>query len=178
MGCGTGANIRLLIEEGFDVYGLDFSDQAIRICERLYPDAVYSVADMMNPPFPDSKFDCVVDVFSTFCLDEKGFSIFLSEVKRILKRGGHFFSYTPSKASDAWNNYLPAKRIDNSTLDGIRRDTSPYYGNFYNYRFIEESDIKKICDKSFELVYSEKVGRTYRNGQEYFEFLVFELRKK
>ncbi len=35
----------------------------------------------------------------------------------------------------------------------------------------------KLENYGFTIAYSEKVGRTYRNGEEYFEWLTIEARK-
>lgn len=117
VGCGSGANIRLLIEEGFDVYGLDFSPTAIDYCRKRYPNGQYTIADMTNTPYENCCFDCIVDVFSAYCFDRLTFeNSFLHEIYRILKPGGRFFSYTPSLNSDAWKIHAPAEKLDDRTL--------------------------------------------------------------
>ncbi len=115
----------------------------------------------------------LLDVFSSYCLDKSGFAKFLDEVSRLLRPGGRFFSYSPSKASDAFRDPGPSRRIDASTLDGIHRETSPYFGNSYPYRFISGQEYQEaLGTRGIRTVYSEKVGRTYNNGKEYFEFIV------
>ena len=85
----------------------------------------------------------------------------------------------PSKASEAFRNFAPAEKVDKSTLDGIRRKTSPYYGNFYPFRFMDGEDVKKFFDRErFEITYMEKVSRTYGMGTEQFAFIVFEVVKR
>ena len=129
-------------------------------------------------PYPENHFDVVVDVFSSYCLDEANFAIFLDEVGRLLRSGGRFFSYTPSKASDAFRNPEPSRRIDASTLDGIRRETSPYFGNDYSFRFISGNEyISALDGRDMRCVYNETVGRTYNGGKEYFEFVVIVAEK-
>jgi SAM-dependent methyltransferase len=100
-GCGSGANLWMLAKEGFDVYGVDTSEEAIILSEevlRSYKvNAALYVQNMMNPDFPDNFFDVVVDVFSSCCLDKEERKVYLKNVKRILKVNGLFFSYFPSK---------------------------------------------------------------------------------
>ncbi len=75
-------------------------------------------------------------------------------------------------------NCGPAEKIDRSTLDGIRRETSPYYGNFYPFRFMGPEDVERFFDKErFQISYMEKTSRTYGHMGERFEFLVFEVIK-
>jgi SAM-dependent methyltransferase len=177
VGCGSGANLWMIAREGFDAHGLDLSEEAIRLSARMLQHyktkATLSIGDMMACPFPDEYFDAVVDIFSAYCLDEVGFAFFLAEVRRLLKPRGRMFSYTPSKASDAFRNHAPARLIDASTLDGIRRPDSPFSGNLYPFRFIDkESYAAAIAEHSLEVTYCETVARTYNGGREYFEFVV------
>lgn len=181
-GSGTGANLRLLAEEGFRAYGIELSDEAVKLAPFLLgkntSNCEIVCGNMMSLPWNDETFEAVVDVFSSYCLNEEGYQIFIDEVYRTLRRGGKYFSYTPSKGSDAFVNYEPAKKIDASTLNGIYRESSPYYGNFYPFRFMDAGDIEKFfAGNRFKIDYLEKVHRTYRYMQEKFEFLVFEATK-
>lgn len=186
LGCGSGCNISMLLQEGYGTWGIDISSEAIELCKQLIPlkgisngnRAHLFVGDMRDLEFEDNSFDAVLDVYSSFCLNKSQWMECLKEVYRVLKPGGKFFCYTPSKNSDAFINFAPSVKIDESTLDGIHRENSPYYGNFYQFRFVDEREICADTSELFEIDYIERVGRTYRNGEEYFEFLVFELIKK
>jgi len=135
--------------------------------------ATLKAGDMTAAPYPAEHFDVVADVFSSYCLDEGEFYRFLDETARLLRPGGRFFSYTPSKASDAFRDPSPSQLIDPSTLDGIRREGAPYRGNFYPFPFIAPEDYAAALEaRGLKVVYNEVVGRTYRNGEEYFEFVV------
>lgn len=177
MGCGSGPNLWMMAREGFDAHGIDLSPEAINLCARMLKhwgvSATLSAASMTACPYPNGHFDVVADVFSSYCLDSGGFAIFLDEVARLLRSGGRFFSYFPSKASDAFRDPDPSRHIDASTLDGIRRDTSPYYGNYYPFRFTSGDEYRSALEaRDMHTVYNETVGRTYSGGKEYFEFVV------
>ncbi len=182
VGCGTGANLRVLAAEGFDAYGIELSKKAVGLIPLLLGrEAEFCkvvCGNMMELPWGDGYFHGIVDVFSSYCLDETNFSVFVDEVYRTLARGGRYFSYTPSKRSEAFLNCEPAERIDRSTVDGIQRKTSPYYGNFYPFRFMGSEDVERFFDKErFQVSYMEKTSRTYGRMRERFEFLVFEVIK-
>ena len=179
VGCGSGANLWMIAREGFDAFGIDFSRDALALCEQTlsewgYP-ASLSVADMTATHLPDQYFDVIIDVFSSYALDESHFCCFVKEVARLLKPGGIFFCYTPAKTSDAYRSHAPSRLIDASTLDGIRREDSPYSGNLYPFRF---STGEELCScfsaHGLQRAYCETVGRTYRGMQERFEFVVTE----
>jgi SAM-dependent methyltransferase len=177
VGCGSGANLWMIAREGFDAHGLELSPAGADLCRKRLAHwqtaAIVTSGDMTAAPYPDQMFDAVVDVFSSYCLDEAGFSRFLDEVKRLLRPSGRFFSYTPSKASDAFRKPGPSRLIDASTLDGIRREDAPFCGNFYPFRFITPNEYEDALEaRGLRVVYNETVGRTYRHGHEYFEFVV------
>jgi SAM-dependent methyltransferase len=176
-GCGSGANLWMIAREGFDAHGIELSAAGIQLCERMLSHweaaATVKAGDMTAVPYPDRTFDAVVDVFSSYCLDERGFALFLDEVKRLLRPRGRFFSYTPSKASDAFRRPDPSRFIDASTLDGIRREGAAYSGNLYPFRFIAPDEYAAALEsRGLQVVYKETTGRSYHGGDEYFEFVV------
>jgi len=182
VGCGSGANLWMIAREGFETYGVDLSSEGLALCEQMLSkwgvSASLKQGDMSVLPYGNEFFDVIVDVFSSYCLPEKPFGRFLDEVARVLKAGGRFFSYHPSKNSEAFINPGPALRIDASTLDGIRRPTSPYYPQDYPFRFIDPEDFARMLERrGFNILRSERVGRTYRNMGEYFEFVSIHAEK-
>ena len=129
----------------------------------------------MSQYIESHSLDVLIDVFSSNCLCHEEYLCFLEEVNRILKPGGIYFGYTPSKSSDAYTNPGPSNFLDKSTLDGIRRLDSPFTGNLYPFRFMHRMEAINIFgDFSFTINYLETVSRTYNNGAEFFEFLVIE----
>jgi cyclopropane fatty-acyl-phospholipid synthase-like methyltransferase len=183
VGCGSGANLWMIAREGFDAYGLDLSKEALLLCQTMLKawqtEASLSAGSMTAMPYGDGKFDAVIDIFSSYCIAEADFSRYLDEVSRLLKPGGRYFSYAPSKNSDAFTNCAPARKIDASTLDGLRRETSPYCGNAYPFRFIARPEYEEsLRARGFLITQNEQVGRTYRNGAEYFEFVSIAAQKQ
>ncbi len=177
VGCGSGANLWMMAREGFDAHGIDLSPEGINLCAMMLEhwgvQATLKAGDMTAVPYPAEHFDVVADVFSSYCLDERGFCRFLDETARLLRPSARFFSYAPSKASGAFRDPGPSQLIDPSTLDGIRREGAPYRGNHYPFRFIAPEEYSAALEaRGLKVVYNETVGRTYRNGEEYFEFVV------
>jgi SAM-dependent methyltransferase len=183
IGCGSCANLWMIGREGFEAHGIDLSSDAIDLGRAMLKNwgatAELKVGSMTNLPYSVNYFDLVVDVFSSNCLDENDFRLCLKEVQRTLKVGGLFFSYVPSARSDAFTNHLPAVKLDESTLDGIKRDTSPYFGNNYPFRFTTPTGVRNQLDEiGMDTIYLETTGRTYRDRTEYFEFLSFVGKKR
>lgn len=186
VGCGSGSNLWAIGHDGFDAYGIEISAKGADLCRDMMTlwgtAANIMVGDMRDLPYEDNFFDAVIDVFSSYCLNEKLFSEYLEGVARVLKPGGKYFSYTPSKNSDAFKNHAPATFIDGSTLSGIHRETSPFYGNKYPFRFIAPDEhaacMAAVKSARMKTTYNETVGRTYRDGAEYFEFSVLVAQKQ
>jgi len=178
VGCGNGANLWMLAQEGFNVTGLDLSGISLGLAQReLESRDIFGIslieACMTRLPFEDNCYDAIIDCFSSNCLNTLDFVSYLEEAHRILKTGGRLFIYTPSKRSDAYVYPDPSEFLDDSTLDGIRRETSPFYGNSYPFRFESPDSLcRKLIDKDFTVDRLELVSRSYRNMNEIFEWLV------
>jgi len=179
LGCGSCANVWMLAKEGFDAYGCDLSESAIKVGQEVLKkwgtDATLVAANMMLTPFDSRSFDVVIDVLSSTCLNRADYLEFQKEALRLLKSGGLFFSVFPSKSCDVFLRSTPETRIDDDTLK-TQDELSPFYGNDYPWRYMSQDDVKGLFvpENGFSLSRMEKYGRTYRDGQEYFEFLVFE----
>lgn len=147
VGCGAGGNLRMIEAEGFDAHGVDSSAEAVALCKY----GKVKLAGMTELPYDAASFDCVCDVFSSYCLDEAQFHQFLSEVAWVLKPGGRFFSYAPSR--------------------GDKEHAFP--GNDYPWRFISPWEYRReLRQHGLDPVYCETATRTY--GGVPFEFVVIE----
>jgi len=179
VGCGSGANLWMIAREGFEAHGLELSSEALVLCRRMLArwDAAATLheASMSAMPLASASFAAVADVFSSYCLPVEGFRAYLSEVRRVLAPGGLLFSYTPSAESEAWKRFAPAVKLDEYTLNGIHRADSPFCGNHYPFRFETPEHVEALLGEAgLKLRACERIGRTYRNRGEYFEFLAYE----
>ena len=108
--------------EGFQASGLDLSPVSLKLGREMLESwattADLTCGSMVNLPYRDAQFEAVVDVFSSYCLGLADFALFLGEVRRVLRRGGRLFIYTPSIESDAFKNHSPATLLDERTLAG------------------------------------------------------------
>jgi ubiquinone/menaquinone biosynthesis C-methylase UbiE len=95
IGCGGGRTTVPLHNMGFDVVGIDISENLIKILKKRFPKVKAQVADAMKLPFKSNSFD--IAIFSHNSLDclypyEKRDKC-LKEINRVLKNNG-FFLYS------------------------------------------------------------------------------------
>jgi len=96
------------------ITGLDFSPEAVNLCNRhrLAPGLGFVCGDAQSMPFPASSFDAVVNIESSHCYESM--DTFLSEVCRVLRPGGRFF-FADLRSRDGV--YTPS-----GTVQGLRPD--------------------------------------------------------
>lgn len=92
LGCGVGRTTLPLHERGFDVVGVDVSEEMIAAARQVSPEIEFRVDDATNLNFDASTFDYVL--FSHNGIDyihpESERRRALLEIKRVLKPGGTF----------------------------------------------------------------------------------------
>lgn len=96
LGCGPGNDVLLFTEKGFDVTGVDLSEEMISEAQRRVPSATFLVGSMAEIEFPDSSFDAVWSVGSLHHIDHADFGIVLRNAYGWLKQGGKAFISTKS----------------------------------------------------------------------------------
>jgi fatty-acid O-methyltransferase len=92
VGCGHGGGASYVMRSlGPTSYtGLDLNPAGIAFCKERHklPGMDFVRGDAQNLPFPDQSFDAVINIESSHCYPQ--FSVFLTEVARVLRPGGHF----------------------------------------------------------------------------------------
>ena len=132
LGCGAGAQLRLLIELGFEVVGLDISPTAIEKAKSLLGLAIGSRAEVSvfdlttGLPFEDGSVDGIVDVQCLMCFPWEIALAIMSECTRVLKPGGWLYSECigaetdvggePSARVGEWKNTIIEGRVRNRFL--------------------------------------------------------------
>jgi ubiquinone/menaquinone biosynthesis C-methylase UbiE len=84
--------------------GLDFNAEGIAFCRKRHnlPGLDFVHGDAENLPFADESFDAVINVEASHAYPH--FPLFLAEVARVLRPGGHFLyaDARPRKKLSAW----------------------------------------------------------------------------
>jgi ubiquinone/menaquinone biosynthesis C-methylase UbiE len=178
-GCGSCSNLWVIAREGFDAHGVDLSPEALRLGQLVLAEwevgAKLKLGNLLCLPYEKEGFDAVVDIVASYVLNLVEFNKYLSEIARVLKPSGKFFLFTPSSESSAFRNFAPAEKIDESTLNGIYRKDSPYYGNFFPFRFSDTTSLQQMFrNVGLEPQGMELLTRTYGRMTETFQFISLE----
>ena len=181
-GCGSAGNLCMLAEEGFNCFGIDISPESIKICEKIFKQKKLhvnlTVGNMLNLPYKNNFFDCIVDVFSSMHLNAKEGNIYLNQVKKKLKKNGIFFSYFPSKKSTMFKS-KKKEMIDRDTLFNLNEKKSAFRIKNFPFRFLKKDDyINQLSKNNLNLLYAEEVTKTYFYGKEEFTFIIIVGQKK
>jgi len=89
LGCGNGRLIELFQDKEIEYFGVDNSEELIKIAKEKYPDKNFQTADALNLPFSGNFFDKVFSIAVLHQIPSKELRLqFLKEVKRVLKPGG------------------------------------------------------------------------------------------
>jgi len=142
VGCGVGNFLDILYKFGFETYGIDFSESAIKKIHKR--DAV--VRSYIPPiPFRDSSFDFVVALgFTEHVLNEKNF---IEEVYRVIKKNGIYICSIPIEIGIAGfirhitkNIVYRDKSIFDYSIEEIKgkcpREKHGVDHKYYNYKYL------------------------------------------
>jgi SAM-dependent methyltransferase len=97
IGCGRGAWLRQLLEYGAEpsrLFGLDLLENHVRDALRLNPALHFACSDASQLPFPDGRFDLVIQfMLFTSVLSNRFRRKISEEMMRILSPGGRILWY-------------------------------------------------------------------------------------
>lgn len=168
LGCGLGRHSIYFAKKGFEVNSVDLSDYGINHLkkwakeEKLNIDM--SVCDMLNLPYDNDTFDCMIAYNVIYHTDTEGFIRALKEITRVLKSKGELFLTLISKDTWSYQRADQYKRIDNNTILRNEHETEMDVPHFY----VDIEDIKKLfVDFDFVKIPVEQAEYNMENT-EYF----------
>lgn len=176
VGCGMGANLGYLVKEGFDVYGLDGSETAIKKClERLKNQDLSChlvVEDACSLKFEKNFFDAIVDIECIYANTIGDIKTILQEAYRVLKNDGLFFSMMFSK--NTWG-YGLGKEIEKDTFTEINNRI--FSGKGITHFFTVEEIQGLLSEVGFRDIEINVTSRTENNQQHTIEEFLCQAKK-
>jgi SAM-dependent methyltransferase len=128
-GCGPGYLLNLLAEKEIDLYGADFSAEAVEIVNRRLSDkprwnGVQQIRSMPSPELPDDAFDLATCVETIEHLPDEPLEATFSQLRRIVKPGGYLFLTTPgSENLEKGMDYCPFCEAEYHGWQHVRKFT-------------------------------------------------------
>ncbi len=92
VGCGNGANLYALKRLGMECWGIDLAREALLASPSLWHGTEVAIGSATELQFPSFSFDAVADVQCLQHLASDDLPKAYSEIARVLKVGGRFFS--------------------------------------------------------------------------------------
>ena len=99
-GCGTGRHFNFLLNNGFETFGTDYSEEAISYTKNIVGEEFAKnlyVSDMSTIPFGDCYFDAIISSQTIQHALKPSRDKAISEIKRTLKINGLVFLRTISQ---------------------------------------------------------------------------------
>jgi len=147
VGCGAGSNLWFAAREGFDVSGIDGSHSAIEYAKERFKkealDGDLRVGDFTSLPFTDNSFDLVIDRGALTCAGLTACQKAVSEIWRVLKKGGYFHANPYSQKS---TSYLAGQHSDDGLTINIKGGSLTGVGQVC---FYSRSDLENMLGSNF-----------------------------
>ena len=146
IGCGIGSIVNELHHRGFDITGTDISNEAIAYGQKKFGDINLQVQSAENLPYENDSFDVVLsfDLFEHIAQIEKH----VSEVTRVLRKGGYYLFQTPNKYSnmifETWYHKSFNWKITHPSLHSPGQLKRRLTKNGYEVTFIKMNPINEF----------------------------------
>lgn len=142
VGCGTGNYTKLLLEHGFDVTGIDISEEMLKIARKKCKGGKFQVADLKQMSL-HKKFDACIAMFTVigYLTDNSEIETAFKNIHNHLKADGLFIF-------DVWNG-LAVVRI----LPEVRiKEVEDKYTKIIRIAKPSLRSAEHVCDVNYKLL--------------------------
>ena len=170
LGCGAGNNVQFLAEKGFQVFGIDGSQTAIKICKNRFRElglkGEFICKNFSKLPYRSDFFDLIIDRESLYANDLIETRKVMKEIGRVIKKGGKFISF-------AYNTYHPEMKlgrlINRNVYEGYRKGSTFFETGIV--RFIDWKDLlKNYSFFKLDNVMRNSLSEVYNIEQKFMEY--------
>ncbi len=130
IGCGTGYFLKASEEKGLKTYGIDISDEAVKVAKEIARNSQIEVGEGENLKYPDNFFNYISCLGSLehFTDLEKG----LREMIRVAKKGAKFLIIVPN-INYLWDKVVGKKGTIQRDYKEELKDLNSWKKLFNNY---------------------------------------------
>ena len=171
IGCGRGRHSIFLAELGFDVTATDISPEGIEQLDeeakrRKLEHKIHTlVCDMLDLPFKNDSFDCVLGFLSITHTDYAGLKKLICKITNMLKKSGRMYVTFNSKNSPAFREKSNVK-IDGYTIikkTGLEKDIP--------HTYLDYDDIIQLM-ADYKILKVQQIQDYYENHSAGIHFFV------
>ena len=138
LGCGAGVPFpRYFIAHGWDVTGVDFSKEMLKLAARTVPEMKTEYGDMTEVQFAPDSFDAITAIYSLFHVPREQHAELFARFHRWLRPGGRMLFTYATKAYTGENSFEGTKEFMGQHL-------------FYSHLTPEQMD-RTLLDAGFEI---------------------------
>ncbi len=176
LGCGTGRNLNYFVEEfdasgrGYDISprAIAYAEDALRKMFHTHTEAPYNaqyeVRSIADPyTIPDASVDIVLDITASNSLYEGERTLYMREVRRVLKKDGIMCIRTLCRDGDRNAQNLLKQ------FPGPEHDTYILPDRGIMERVFTEKDFRELYGKDFEILVLQKQKGYQRWGNQSFK---------
>ena len=166
LGSGLGRHSIYMAKKNFTVTAMDISDYGIDLLQSWANsenvNVSCNVANMLDLPYKDHSFDCILAYNVIYHTDTNGFLKSLKEIERVLKPKGELFITLLSKNTYSYMNIENYKRVDDNTILRDEHETEKNVPHFY----VDIDDIKQLFKNwNFEISPTEYCTYDLKNSK-------------
>jgi ubiquinone/menaquinone biosynthesis C-methylase UbiE len=170
VGCGAGANLWYLAEQGFSVTGLDFSRAALQRAQTLIDQrntqAQLLYGTLTQLPVPTATQQVVIDMGATVCLKDEDLPAAFAEYYRVLAPGGHYYGFFAGQ--DTVKHPTPGTQAT-QYFNGSH--TRPNVADIANRLFTQAEIITLATQAGFALQTTEQTLRSVQNQTQWVQLI-------
>lgn len=113
VGSGPGQFSQHMLAKGFQVTGIDFSEEMLAIAREKVPTGSFEYMDMRHLSFPNSTFDGLFAAYSLIHIPSEEIEVTLRGFNRVLKPGGYLELAVQQGEADQIINepFLPSEKM-------------------------------------------------------------------
>jgi len=139
-GCGAGVPAaKFLADSGFEVVGIDFSENMLKLARKNVPNATFIRKDMTKLDFADNSFDGLTALYSIIHVPREKHDLLFESFHRILKPEGIMLV---CMCPDEWEA------------------TTEYYGtNMFWSHYSPEKSLQLVKDADFQTIFDKILER-------------------
>jgi ubiquinone/menaquinone biosynthesis C-methylase UbiE len=189
LGCGAGRTTLPLSEMGYDVIGMDVSEQMIEKAKSRFPSLDFRIGDACDLKFPDKSFDYVLFSFNgiDYIYPEEKRTKALKEINRVLKDDGIFIFSTHNPVQPVtrgvsscihhwyWLLKFVLLNIIRRRLFSKYKIEKDHFGELITYYITPHKQKIQLESNGFRLL--ETTGR-FNNKMKYFEPWLYYVSQK